>query len=90
MTHERPFTGATVVINHRVRDDKLADYEEWLKEISLLARASPGHLDWHISRPIPGLTAAFTIILRFDTVVYLMVYVVMPRYTRLIKRWLFT
>lgn len=33
MTHERPFTGATVVINHRVRDEKLADYEEWLKEI---------------------------------------------------------
>jgi hypothetical protein len=65
MTHERPFTGATVVITHRVRDDKLAEYEEWLKEISPLAKASPGNLDWHIVRPIPGLTATFTLILRW-------------------------
>jgi quinol monooxygenase YgiN len=86
MTHERPFTGATVVINHRVRDDKLADYEEWLKEISPLARASPGNLDWHIVRPIPGLTATFTIILRFDSEANLRLWIDSPTRARLIAK----
>ena len=86
MTHERPFTGATVVITHRVRDDKLDAYEEWLKEISPLARASPGNLDWHIVRPIPGLTATFTIILRFDSEANLRVWMDSPTRARLIEK----
>lgn len=60
-------SGAAVVITHRVRDDKLAQYEKWLTEIAPLCRASPGHLDWHIVRPIPGLTATYTVIIRFDS-----------------------
>jgi len=60
-------SGAAVVITHRVRDDKLALYEEWLTEIAPLCRASPGYLDWHIVRPIPGLTATYTVIIRFDS-----------------------
>jgi antibiotic biosynthesis monooxygenase (ABM) superfamily enzyme len=68
MTSERIADhGAMVVITHRARNNKLAEYEEWLTEIAPLARASPGNLDWHIVRPIPGLTATFTIILRFDS-----------------------
>jgi antibiotic biosynthesis monooxygenase (ABM) superfamily enzyme len=59
--------GATAVITHSVREDKHADYEAWLGEIAPLCRASPGHLDWHIVRPIPGLTNTYTVILRFDT-----------------------
>jgi len=38
-------TGATVVINHRVRDDRLAEYNGWLDEIDPLCKKAPGHLD---------------------------------------------
>lgn len=59
--------GATVVITHRVRDGKQADYDNWLNEIAPLCKASPGHLDWQIIRPIIGLTETYTVIIRFDT-----------------------
>jgi antibiotic biosynthesis monooxygenase (ABM) superfamily enzyme len=59
--------GATVVITHRVRDGQHAGYESWLKEIAPLCRASVGHLDWHIIRPISGLSDTYTVIIRFDT-----------------------
>ena len=59
--------GATAVITHRVREDKLADYETWLDEIVPLSKAAPGRLDLHIVRPIPGLTGTYTVIVRFDT-----------------------
>src|SRR5215470_17259833 len=78
--------GATVVITHHVREDRLADYEAWLNEISPLAKASPGNLDWHIVRPIPGLTATFTIILRFDSEANLRGWMESPTRARLIKK----
>ena len=59
--------GATVVITHRIRSDKHAEYERWLDEIAPLCRASPGHLDWHIVRPIPGVTETYTVVIRFDS-----------------------
>jgi uncharacterized protein len=59
--------GATVVITHRVRDGQHAAYEQWLNEIGPKCRASAGHLDWHIIRPIAGLTATYTVVIRFDT-----------------------
>jgi antibiotic biosynthesis monooxygenase (ABM) superfamily enzyme len=59
--------GATVVITHRVRGDRQADYESWLGEITPLSRAAPGHLDWHIVRPIPGATETYTVIIRFES-----------------------
>jgi antibiotic biosynthesis monooxygenase (ABM) superfamily enzyme len=59
--------GAAVVITHRVRDGEHAGYESWLKEIAPLCSASPGHLDWHIIRPISGLTDTYTVIIRFDS-----------------------
>jgi antibiotic biosynthesis monooxygenase (ABM) superfamily enzyme len=34
--------GATVVITHRVRKDRHADYEWWLNEIAPLCPAAPG------------------------------------------------
>jgi len=64
-------TGATVVITHRVRGDKHAEYEHWLDEIAPLCKASPGHLDWHIVRPILGLTDTYTVVIRFDTTEHL-------------------
>jgi len=59
--------GATAVITHRIRAGNESHYENWLNEIGPLCRGSAGHLDWHIIRPIPGLTATYTVIIRFDT-----------------------
>jgi len=59
--------GATVVITHRVREGWHDGYEEWLDKIAPLCKAYPGHLDWHIVRPIKGLTATYTVVIRFDT-----------------------
>ena len=59
--------GATAVITHRVHSDKHAEYERWLNEIAPTCRAAPGNLDWHIVRPLPGLTETYTVIIRFDT-----------------------
>lgn len=70
MTSAAPDTrdiGATAVITHRVHGDKHAEYERWLEEIAPTCRAAPGHLDWHIVRPLPGLTETYTVIIRFDT-----------------------
>jgi len=62
-----PDPGATVVIVHRVRRDKHAEYEAWVNEISSLSRSAPGHLDWNLVRPIPGVTETYTVIIRFQT-----------------------
>jgi antibiotic biosynthesis monooxygenase (ABM) superfamily enzyme len=59
MDKQLTYQGATVVITHRVREDKHAEYEIWLGEIVPLCKASPGHLDWHIVRPISGLTETY-------------------------------
>ena len=66
-TGVREIEGATLVITHRIREGKLDAYEEWLGKITPHSKASPGHLDWHIVRPIPGLTSTYTVIIRFDT-----------------------
>ncbi|HBP89447.1 MAG TPA: hypothetical protein PKK23_09560 [Nitrospirales bacterium] len=71
MNHEHPSSstsgrGATAVITHRVRDDQQEGYDAWLNEIGPLCRSYPGHLDLQIIRPIPGLTATYTVIIRFD------------------------
>jgi hypothetical protein len=60
-------SGATAVITHRVREGREADYDNWLNEIGPLCQAAPGHLDWHIIRPIPTLPTTYTVIVRFDT-----------------------
>jgi hypothetical protein len=78
--------GATIVITHRVRNDKHADYEKWIREIAPLCRASPGYLDWHIVRPITGLTETFTVIIRFDTKAHLQEWMESPTRARLILK----
>ena len=67
MNQASPDLGATVVIIHRVRSDKHAEYEAWANEISSLSRSAPGHLDWNLVRPIPGATETYTVIIRFQT-----------------------
>ena len=71
MDHPTDPAGATVVITHRVRDGMHDGYERWLSEIGGLCRAAEGHLDWQIVRPIPALSAGYTVIIRFDTVEHL-------------------
>jgi hypothetical protein len=63
--------GASVVITHRVHGDKHDEYERWLEEITPLCKASAGYLDWHIVRPVPGVTQTYTVIIRFDTTAHL-------------------
>jgi antibiotic biosynthesis monooxygenase (ABM) superfamily enzyme len=77
--------GATVVITHRVRHGRHADYDRWLDEIAPVCRASPGHLDWHIVRPIPGLSETYTVIIRFDTREHLREWMESPARRRLIE-----
>ncbi len=62
-----PTDGATVVITHRIKRDRHREYEQWLEEIAPFSRSSPGNLDWHVVRPIAGVTDTYTVILRFDT-----------------------
>ena len=78
--------GATVVITHRVREGKHSDYDAWLNEISPLSKASPGHLDWSIIRPLPGLSETYTIIIRFDTTANLKRWMDSPARARLIEK----
>ncbi|ACH37452.1 ABM domain protein [Citrifermentans bemidjiense Bem] len=82
----KPIEGATVVITHRLRENKQAEYESWLKEIAPLCKASPGHLDWHIVRPISGLSETYTIIIRFDTEAHLREWMESPTRARLIEK----
>ena len=58
--------GASVVITHRVSEDKQARYEEWLNEIGPMAKASRGLLDLHVVRPVRGLSDTYSIIIRYD------------------------
>lgn len=61
------FQGASVVITHRVLEDKQPLYEAWLNEIGPKCKASEGLLDLHVIRPIKGITDTYTIIIRYDT-----------------------
>lgn len=71
LASEKQEIGATVVINHRVRDDRLVEYNGWLDEIDPLCKNAPGHIDSQIIRPVGGVTATYTIILRFENRDYL-------------------
>lgn len=76
--------GATVVISHRIRPDKHDDYETWLGKIAPLAHAAEGNLDWHIVRPVGGLTDTYTVIIRFDTADNLKAWMASPTRQRLV------
>lgn len=77
--------GATVVITHRVRNDRQVDYERWIDETAPLCKASPGHLDWQIIRPVPGLTETYAVVVRFDTKAHLQAWMNSAERKRLIE-----
>lgn len=76
--------GATVVITHRVRDDQQVSYEAWLQQIEPICRSAPGHLDWQLIRPITGLTATYTVVIRFATHSHLQAWLHSPERRQLI------
>jgi antibiotic biosynthesis monooxygenase (ABM) superfamily enzyme len=78
--------GATVVITHNVLDGKQQQYENWLNEISPISKKSAGFLDWQIIRPIPNLTYTFTVILRFDTIENLKIWMESKERKKLIEK----
>ena len=78
--------GATMVITHRVRIGEHTRYERWLDEIEPLCRTWPGHLDWHILRPVKGLPETFTVVIRFDTHAHLQQWMESSERARLIEK----
>jgi len=50
----RPGASVTFVVQHRVRADAFALYEEWLKRIAVVASAYPGYQGVDIIRPVAG------------------------------------
>jgi antibiotic biosynthesis monooxygenase (ABM) superfamily enzyme len=78
--------GVTLVITHRVRDGRQAEYEKWISEIGPLCRASPGNLDWQIIEPIPGFSSTYTVIVRFDSRTHLLAWTTSPVRARLVDQ----
>ena len=60
--------GASVVITHHIKDGKQKEYENWLNKIGAVSKSFDGNIDWQIIRPIPDLTFNYTVIIRFDTI----------------------
>lgn len=58
---------ASVVISHHVKDNFKDNYEAWLKEIIPISKSYPGHFGVSVVHPVPGATATYTVIIRFDT-----------------------
>lgn len=78
--------GATVVINHHILDGKQNQYEDWLNEIGPICRSFIGNIDWQIVRPIPNLTFNYTIIIWFDTIENLKVWMESNERKKLIEQ----
>ncbi len=56
----------TAVISHYIRPGRESGYEQWLKDISQVARQFEGHNGITILRPQAGTRKEYVIILRFD------------------------
>jgi antibiotic biosynthesis monooxygenase (ABM) superfamily enzyme len=78
--------GASVVINHQIKQGKENEYENWLNEIGPLCRNATGHLDWQIIRPIPTLTSTYTVVIRFDSTEHLKDWMYSQERSRLIEK----
>jgi antibiotic biosynthesis monooxygenase (ABM) superfamily enzyme len=81
----------TFIIQHKVRATHREQYEQWLRDIGREAERYPGHLGTNVIRPLDA-AGQYTIISRVlvaGIIVWLMVYVIMPRYTRAVADWLY-
>lgn len=78
--------GASVVITHHILDNKQLEYDQWLAEIVPLTKHAKGFIDLQIIRPIPKLTFVYTVIIRFDTVDNLKIWMESDTRKRMIER----
>ncbi|MNK43853.1 hypothetical protein D3C87_625700 [compost metagenome] len=78
--------GASVVITHHILDGKQKEYEKWLDEIIPISKHATGFIDLQIVRPIPQLTFVYTVIIRFDTVDHLKIWMESQERKRLIEK----
>jgi uncharacterized protein len=56
----------TFVIQHQLKPQAHADYEQWLRRIIPVAARFPGHRGVDVIRPVPG-AQDYTVAVRFDT-----------------------
>jgi antibiotic biosynthesis monooxygenase (ABM) superfamily enzyme len=78
--------GASVVITHHILDGKQSQYEKWLDEIVPVTKHSEGFIDLQIIRPIPDLTFVYTVIIRFDTINHLKIWMESENRKQLIEK----
>ena len=78
--------GASVVITHHILHGKQDEYENWLAEIVPMSKHSMGFIDLQIVRPIPDLTFVYTVIIRFDTIDHLKLWMDSPARKKLIEK----
>ena len=57
----------TVVIRHRVKPGREAEFEGWLRGITRAAIGFPGYLGNHISRPTDARRPEYLVLLKFDS-----------------------
>ena len=62
-----PVAGAPelVVIQVRIRHDRRADFEEWLRRYNGEVEQAEGHLDYDLTRPTPGFDEDWVLVHRF-------------------------
>jgi antibiotic biosynthesis monooxygenase (ABM) superfamily enzyme len=77
---------ATVVITHRVKNNRQRDYEQWLEEIIPLSKTYPGHLGVQVIRPITDITPTYTAIIRYDSKEHLLAWMKSPERQQLIEK----
>src|SRR5262245_37733526 len=57
----------TVVVRHRVKPGREAEFEEWLRGISQASLAFAGHLGFNVIRPADPARPEYLVLFRFDT-----------------------
>jgi antibiotic biosynthesis monooxygenase (ABM) superfamily enzyme len=57
----------TVVVRHRVRPGREADFEAWQRGINAASIQFPGHLGFHVVRPHDPKHPEFLVLFKFDT-----------------------
>jgi antibiotic biosynthesis monooxygenase (ABM) superfamily enzyme len=69
--HQDPETLVTVVITHRVADDRVDEFLAWQRRVDEAESAFPGFRGSEVFRPIRGVQDEWTISYRFDTAEHL-------------------
>jgi uncharacterized protein len=69
---------SALVVSHEVRLGSETAYEAWLQSVRCQCRQFDGHLGAEIIRPAPG-TAVYTIVVRFDSMEHLGVWLNSPQ-----------